>query len=95
MNDVKESLITGLGKFTLHNPEMELKMDIKNRYGLPEQKGEPVRVKLAQGACIGTNELGENEAYFVLNGPPATFYCIDVETPHRQYPYEKQLQKVN
>jgi len=58
----------------------ENNMCMHSLYNRTIKLAEPVKVTRCQGAAAGTNISGENEVYIVLNGPPATFYCIDLET---------------
>ncbi|WP_309120480.1 hypothetical protein [Paenibacillus sp.] len=49
-------------------------------YQAPVSLGDMVKVNLGQAGAIQTNAAGENEAYFVTNGSPGSFFAVDGET---------------
>lgn len=53
---------------------------LNREYRAPVDLGPMVMVSLGQAGKIQTNALGENEAYFVSNGKPGTFWVVDGET---------------
>src|SRR6185312_256225 len=62
--------------FSIEEPEIPLDRE----YEAPVNLGEKVYVNLGQAGAVQTNANGENEAYFVTNGKPGTFFVVDAET---------------
>lgn len=62
--------------FTILEPEIPLDRE----YEAPVNLGDMVSVNLGQAGAVQTNANGENEAYFVTNGKPGTFFVVDAET---------------
>ncbi|MBO1005319.1 FIMAH domain-containing protein [Pseudogracilibacillus auburnensis] len=62
--------------YTILEPETPLDREYED----PVNLGEKVYVNLGQAGAVQTNANGENEAYFVTNGKPGTFFVVDGET---------------
>ncbi|GAB2692015.1 hypothetical protein GCM10027018_09020 [Paenibacillus thermoaerophilus] len=52
----------------------------RERFGVPERWGGPVRVPLAQSAVYTRNGRGENIQYVVITGAPAVLYALNADT---------------
>lgn len=59
---------------------LEPETPLDREYEAPDNLGEMVYVNLGQAGAVQTNANGENEAYFVTNGKPGTFFVVDGET---------------
>ncbi|MGG3280263.1 S-layer homology domain-containing protein [Paenibacillus solani] len=53
---------------------------LDRQYEVPEVLGDMVNVNLGQAGAVQTNANGDNEAYFVTNGKPGSFFAVDGET---------------
>lgn len=53
---------------------------LDRQYEMPQVLGDMVSVNLGQAGAVQTNANGDNEAYFVTNGKPGSFFAVDGET---------------
>ncbi|RIX49346.1 hypothetical protein D3P08_22595 [Paenibacillus nanensis] len=64
----------------ISNRVLEEETPLDHNYEAPVDLGDMVSVNLGQAAAIQTNADGDNEAYFITNGDPGTFFAVNLET---------------